>query len=269
MKKLSAVLAVALLAGCNSSSNSTDDKTMPPTTHLPEIEVPSKPQPQLPPSHLPDGDISPDRPMPDNWYQEVSERFGMTVAALHTACSFEGEHLQYEVYSGCDWQNDTLTITYYVAKNTGDNDPGDSSTNFEHNFTWVVNDTNIAAGKIWPQANHVSTGLEGKDLRIEHGDVFYSLNFCQAETCVDEGDDQRIIHPLAIISDNNHVYSDGSPLDGGNSDFVMDSYRTVQRLFFIAYFTDNDTGFVHQQPIQMDESYPAIIYDVLSPAFGY
>ena len=268
MKKLSAVLAVALLAGCNSSSNSTDDKTMPPTTHLPEIEVPTKPQPQLPPSHLPDGDISPDRPMPDNWYQEVSERFGMTVAALHKACSFEGEHPQYEVITGCDWQNDTLTITYYAAKNTGDNDPGDSIMNFEHNFVWQVNDDNIAAGKVWPQANYLATGLEGKNLSVEYGEVAYSLGFCLDDTCKEEGY-HSIKHPLAFTADNNHVISDGSPLDRGYYGFDIDAYRTVERLFFGVTFTDNDTGFVYSRPLLMDKAYPAIIYDVLAPAFGY
>ncbi|MBC7004773.1 hypothetical protein BIZ37_19610 [Photobacterium sp. BZF1] len=266
MKKLSAILAVALLAGCNSSSNSTDDKTVPPATHLPEIEVPEKPVPEVP-DHLPE--FGPDRPHPDNWYPEVSERFGMTIAALHKACNFEGEHPQYEVFTGCNWENETLTITYYAAKMTADSEPGDSSTDFEHNFTWVVNDDTIAAGKIWPQANHVATGLEGKELHIEYGNVSYGLNMCNLDTCVEDSDFDTIKHPLAVISDNNHVFSDGSPLDGGNSDFVMDSYRTVERLFFVAHFTDNSDGFVYQRPLMMDTAYPAIIYDVLAPSFGY
>ncbi|AJR05672.1 hypothetical protein C9J03_00765 [Photobacterium gaetbulicola] len=269
MKKLFAVLAVALLAGCNSSSDSTDDKTLPPATHLPEIEVPERPQPQLPPEHLPGDDTSPDRPTPDNWYQEVSDRFGMTVAALHKACSFEGEHLQYEVFTGCSWQNETLTVTYYVAKNTGDSDPGDSSSNFEHNFTWVVNDANIDAGKIWPQANHLATGLDGKEMHIEYGKIWYSLSFCDNGLCTEDGEYNYIEHPLSHISDNNHVFSDGTPLDGGESDFVIDSYRTAERLFFIVHFTDNHTNYVYKRPLMMDTAYPAIIYDVLAPAFGY
>ncbi|MGF1683184.1 hypothetical protein [Photobacterium minamisatsumaniensis] len=268
MKKISTFIMIALLAGCNSSSNNTDDKTLPPSTHLPEIEVPEKPQPQLPPAHLPAGDMSPDRPMPDTWYPEASARYGMSIASLHQACSFENNHPQIEVTTYCDWKNETLTVTYYAEKSTGDNDPGHSSTDFKHSFKWVVSDANIAAGKIWPQSNHLATGVISNDTYVKYGDVLYSLGFCNDEQCA-ENDYDIITHPVSIIANGNHVVSDGTPLDGGNTDFVMDSYKNVDRFFFIANFTDFNTGKEQDSIFMMDKAYPAIIHNVLSPAFGY
>ncbi|PSW21706.1 hypothetical protein C9I98_00090 [Photobacterium sanctipauli] len=267
MKKVTSVLMIALLAGCNSSSNDTDGKILPPNTHLPETEVPNKPQPQLPPSHLPD-ELLPERPTPDNWYTEVSERFGMTVADLHQACSFKGSHPQISVATACEWQNETLTITYYAEKETGDNDPGHSSTDFKHSYQWVVNDANIAAGKIWPQSNHLAKGLPDGDTHIEYGDVIYSLGFCEEEQCTE--DDYKVItHPVSIIVNGKHIISDGTPLEGGETEFVIDSYRTVDRFFFYANFTHSNNGKEQDSLFMMEQAYPAIIYKVLSPAFGY
>ncbi|MGF1700877.1 hypothetical protein L4D09_11225 [Photobacterium makurazakiensis] len=268
MKKISTFIMIALLAGCNSSSNNTDDKTLPPSTHLPEIEVPEKPQPQLPPAHLPDGDMSPDRPMPDTWYPEASARYGMSIASLHQACSFEGNHPQISVTTACYWQNETLTITYNAVKETADDDPGHSSTDFKHQFKWVIDQNHIDAGRIWPQSSHLATGLAGSDTYVKYGDTWYSLGFCQTESCQEDEFD-FIVHPLNIIVNDNHIGSDGTPLDGGNTEFSMDSYKNTERLFFVVNFTHSNSGKEEDSFLMMEPSYPAIIYDVLSPAFGY
>lgn len=259
MKIIATAVVALLLSGCNSSKNS-DVDTIPPK-HLPEINVPERPHPDVPPSHLP-GDMPPDRPSP-GWYQEASTRYGMTVAALHTACSFKGTNPQVIAESYCLWENEKVTVVYYASRELGE-----ENMYLTHSFKWVIDDHNIDQGYIWPSTNHIATGLVGSETYIDEGVTNYTLRICKSVKC--NGQQSALItHDINSTYHDKNVLSDGTPLNGGNTYFNMEAYKLTEAFVFNTVFTDVKTNEKTRSQVVMEEKYPAIIYDVLSPAFGY
>ncbi|GEA52767.1 hypothetical protein VIN01S_35710 [Vibrio inusitatus NBRC 102082] len=256
MKRLLSILLFTSLVGCNSSSNDNASQQIPPT-HLPESSVPERPTPDVDyPEHLP-GDMVPDR-LPIDWYGEASSRYGMTIEDLDAVCRYNNFHPQLAIHISCLWDNEQLTIIYYVSRHTSE-----PELLFEHSFIWVINDARIDHGLIWPMTNHTATGLEGRNLRVSYDDV--SLNIrtgCEAGECT------IINHVLTHLTEDNRILSNGIPYNY-TTDFVMDSYQESERFYYRANFTDRENGETFNNTLHLHDDFPRLMHKVLAPAFGY
>ncbi|GEM81252.1 hypothetical protein [Vibrio superstes] len=256
MKHLISILVLITLVGCNSSSDDNTSQQLPPS-HLPEGTVPDRPSPDAGnPGHLP-GDFIPDR-LPIDWYNEASARYGMSVENLDAVCRYTTSHPQINTHVSCDWRNEELTIVYFASRYNSE-----PELLFDHSFIWVINDTRINHGLIWPMTNHKAVGLEGQNLSVKYDAV--SLNIrtqCSASDCT------LINHVLTHTSDNNHVLSNGIPYNH-TTDFDMQTYKQSERFYYRTNFVDLDTGESYNNTLHLEDDFPALMHEVLAPAFGY
>ncbi|GEA61250.1 hypothetical protein [Vibrio comitans] len=254
MKHFISIVLLMALAGCNSSSNDNASQQIPPA-HLPEGTVPERPSAGIP-DHLP-GDLVPDR-LPIDWYHEASSRYGMNVEDLDAVCRYSTTHPQVTTHVSCDWKNDELTIVYFASRHTSE-----PEMLFDHAFIWVINDVRINYGLIWPMVNHKAVGLEGQSLSTKYDDVSFNIRTqCSSSECT------QIDHVLTHLSNDNHVLSNGIPYNH-TSDFVMETYKQSEKFYFHARFNDLNTGEVYRNTLHLGDDFPALIHDVLAPAFGY
>ncbi|WP_418642072.1 hypothetical protein ACNUDM_04690 [Vibrio chaetopteri] len=258
MKYLLPFAALTILTGCNSSNSSPETPLpqTPPPAHLPGDLIPDRPHPDAgEPGHLP-GDLIPDR-LPITWYQEVANRFGMTTEALDHVCRYQGTHPQMDIHVSCNWQNEELTIVYFVSRSLSEPEYF-----YDHAFTWVVSDEHIANGKLWPGINHKAVGLDSEKVSIAPDGVMYSVGYdCIENNCT------NIQHTLNIQSNGNHVTSDGTPYYG-ISDFNIDTYRKSER-FYVHLDFDIEGEDSHRNTLHLLDDFPGLVYKVLAPAFGY
>ncbi|MEZ8968745.1 hypothetical protein BCT04_16310 [Vibrio breoganii] len=256
MKHLLPIALVTFLIGCNSSSNDNASQQLPPS-HLPDVTAPERPNPGAgEPGHLP-GDLIPDR-LPIDWYIEASARYGMAVEDLDAVCRYTGEHPQMAIHVSCVWENEELTIVHFVSRHTSE-----LEMLYEHAFIWVINDKQIDNGYIWPMVNHNAVGLADKHLSTQGDSVSFNIaTHCANDECI------NIKHTLTHQLDGHQILSNSIPYDLV-TDFDMDTYKDSERFYFRADFTDLNTGAKHNNTLHLLDDFPALMYKVLAPAFGY
>ncbi|MCL9775268.1 hypothetical protein [Vibrio methylphosphonaticus] len=258
MKYIIPALAILTLSGCNSSTNDTTvSPQTPPATHLPQGDTPERPHPDAGlPGHLP-GDLVPDR-LPITWYPEASKRYGMSIEALDAVCRYKGEHPQMDIHISCQWEQEQLTIVYFTSR--GEIEP---SYFYDHAFIWVVNDDQISQGNIWPAINHNAVGLEGRTLIVAPDAARFNIALqCENEKC------KNITHMLNSEANQTRILSDGTPYYG-STDFSMNIYKQSETFYFHASYQELDTNVVHTNTLHLLDDFPALMHEVLAPAFGY
>ncbi|OEF83987.1 hypothetical protein [Vibrio breoganii] len=256
MKHLLPMALIAFLIGCNSSSNDNASQQLPPS-HLPESSVPERPTPDIDfPQHLP-GDMVPDR-LPIDWYEEASSRYGMTVEALDAVCRYSEQHPQLAIHISCVWDKEQLTIVYFISRYNSE-----PELLFDHSFIWVINDTRIDHGLIWPMTNHTATGLEGRKLQVKYDDVSFNIR----ANC-DTGECTFVNHILTHLTEDNQILSNGIPYNH-TTDFVISTYKDSERFYYRANFIDRDSGETFNNTLHLHDDFPGLMYEVLAPAFGY
>ncbi|CAM3104178.1 hypothetical protein [Vibrio rarus] len=256
MKYLVSLMLLVSLVGCNSSSSDNGSQSIPPA-HLPDGTVPDRPSPDVgEPGHLP-GDLHPDR-LPIEWYAEASARYGMSIEDLDAVCRYSAHQQQVAIHVSCVWDNEQLTIVYFASRHTSE-----PEFLYDHSFIWVIDDTRIDHGIIWPMTNHQASGLAGKSLHVAYDDVSFNIR-----TQCTEGDCTVINHVLTHTADNHHVISNGIPYNH-TTDFVMSTYKESERFYYRANFNDRNTGETFNNTLHLQDDFPSLMHAVLAPAFGY